>query len=107
MVSLSDQREADGRAVGAAPALAAVVITKLANDFLTSFRNLKSFTFGRALASPSHTRGGSRPTKEDGTCFQGEDVINPAVHFGVSGAGPRAWFGWPDIPQLEKLVTAG
>jgi len=34
-----------------------------------------------------------------------EGVINPAVHFGISGAGPRAWFGWPDVPQLEKLVT--
>jgi peptide/nickel transport system substrate-binding protein len=34
------------------------------------------------------------------------DVIHPAVHFGVSGAGPGAWFGWPDIPQLEKLITA-
>jgi peptide/nickel transport system substrate-binding protein len=33
------------------------------------------------------------------------DVANPAVHFGVSGAGPRAWFGWPDVPQLEKLVN--
>jgi peptide/nickel transport system substrate-binding protein len=33
------------------------------------------------------------------------DVINPAVHFGVSGAGARAWFGWPDIPELEKLVS--
>jgi peptide/nickel transport system substrate-binding protein len=33
------------------------------------------------------------------------DVINPAVHFGLSGAGPRAWFGWPDVPQLEKLIT--
>jgi len=33
------------------------------------------------------------------------DVINPAVHFGVSGAGSRAWFGWPDVPQLEQLVT--
>ena len=39
------------------------------------------------------------------TWWQGLDVINPAVHFGVSGAGPRAWFGWPDVPQLEKLVT--
>lgn len=39
------------------------------------------------------------------TWWQGADVVNPAVHFGVSGAGPRAWFGWPDIPQLEKLVT--
>jgi peptide/nickel transport system substrate-binding protein len=38
------------------------------------------------------------------TWWQGSEVINPAVHFGVSGAGPRAWFGWPDIPQLEKLV---
>jgi peptide/nickel transport system substrate-binding protein len=33
------------------------------------------------------------------------DVANPAVHFGLSGAGTRAWFGWPDIPLLEKLVT--
>ena len=39
------------------------------------------------------------------TWWQGADVLNPAVHFGVSGAGPRAWFGWPDIPQLDKLVT--
>ena len=36
------------------------------------------------------------------TWWQGSDVINPAVHFGVSGAGLRA--GWPDVPQLEKLV---
>jgi peptide/nickel transport system substrate-binding protein len=39
------------------------------------------------------------------TWWEGSDVINPAVHFGVSGAGPRAWFGWPDIPEIEKLVT--
>ena len=39
------------------------------------------------------------------TWWLAADVINPAVHFGVSGAGPRAWFGWPDIPQLEKLVV--
>jgi peptide/nickel transport system substrate-binding protein len=39
------------------------------------------------------------------TWWQAVDVINPAVHFGVSGAGSRAWFGWPDIPQIEKLVT--
>ena len=37
------------------------------------------------------------------TWWQAADVINPAVHFGLSGAGPQAWFGWPDIPQLEKL----
>jgi peptide/nickel transport system substrate-binding protein len=40
------------------------------------------------------------------TWWQGADVMNPAVHFGVSGAGTRASWGWPDIPQLENLVTA-
>jgi len=27
------------------------------------------------------------------------------AHFGLSGGGVKAWFGWPDIPQLEKLVN--
>ena len=35
----------------------------------------------------------------------GGDVFSPVVHFGVSGAGPGAWFGWPDVPPLEKLLT--
>jgi peptide/nickel transport system substrate-binding protein len=39
------------------------------------------------------------------TYWMAADVINPAVHFGLSGAGPDAWFGWPDIPQLDKLTT--
>jgi peptide/nickel transport system substrate-binding protein len=39
------------------------------------------------------------------TQFTAADVINPAVHWGVSGAGKDAWFGWPDIPQLQKLTT--
>jgi len=39
------------------------------------------------------------------TWWQGSEVIDPAVHFGLSGAGPGAWFGWPDLPQLDKLVT--
>ena len=39
------------------------------------------------------------------TWWQAEDVVNPAVHFGmISGAGQRTWYGWPDVPQLEKLV---
>jgi peptide/nickel transport system substrate-binding protein len=38
------------------------------------------------------------------TWFQAADVMNPAVHFALSGAGPRAWFGWPDAPELEKLA---
>jgi peptide/nickel transport system substrate-binding protein len=39
------------------------------------------------------------------TWWLAADVIDPAVHFGVSGAGPGAWFGWPDIPELEKLIA--
>ena len=39
------------------------------------------------------------------TYFTGADVISPAVHFAVSGAGHGAWFGWPNIPHLEKLIT--
>jgi len=39
------------------------------------------------------------------TWWMAADVLSPAVHFGVSGAGPAAWFGWPDVPQLDKLTT--
>ena len=38
------------------------------------------------------------------TWLQGTDVVNPAVHFGLA-SGQRGWYGWPDVPQLEKLVT--
>jgi peptide/nickel transport system substrate-binding protein len=31
--------------------------------------------------------------------------MNPVVNPPLSSAGPGAWFGWPDIPQIEKLVT--
>jgi peptide/nickel transport system substrate-binding protein len=39
------------------------------------------------------------------TWWQAADVMNPAIHFALSGAGPSAWFGWPYIPQLDKLIT--
>jgi len=39
------------------------------------------------------------------TFFAATDVINPAVHFGIRADGPGAWPGWPDIPQLEKLIS--
>jgi peptide/nickel transport system substrate-binding protein len=39
------------------------------------------------------------------TWWPATTVINPAVHFGISGAGSAAWFGWPDIPRLDKLTT--
>jgi len=39
------------------------------------------------------------------TWFAAADVFNPLVHNGISGAGPDAWFGWPDVPRIEKLTT--
>src|SRR2546428_11263190 len=39
------------------------------------------------------------------TWWMAADVMHPAVHFGVSGARPGAWVGWPEIPQLEKVIT--
>ena len=40
------------------------------------------------------------------TWWTAADVISPAVHFGLSPGGPAAWYGWHDIPQLEKLIVA-
>ena len=39
------------------------------------------------------------------TWWHAANVVNPAVHFGITGGGQRAWYGWPDVPLLEKLVT--
>ena len=39
------------------------------------------------------------------TWWLAADVMSPAVHFALSGAGAGAWFGWPGVPELEKLVT--
>ena len=39
------------------------------------------------------------------TFFAATDVVNPAVHFGLLADGRAAWPGWPDIPQLERLIN--
>jgi peptide/nickel transport system substrate-binding protein len=39
------------------------------------------------------------------TLWVASEVMSPAVHFGLSGAGSSAWFGWPDVPQIERLTT--
>jgi peptide/nickel transport system substrate-binding protein len=31
------------------------------------------------------------------------DVITPAIHAGIGGAGEKAWFGWPTNEAIEKL----
>jgi peptide/nickel transport system substrate-binding protein len=66
--------------------------------------DLKAMDWATTLA----VRARKEPPEKGGwnvlhTWWLAHDVINPAVHWGVSGAGARAWFGWPDIPQLEKL----
>jgi peptide/nickel transport system substrate-binding protein len=67
---------------------------------------LKAMDWSTNLA----TRARKEPPDKGGwnvlhTWWMAADVMHPAVHFGVSGAGPGAWFGWPEIPQLEKLIT--
>ena len=57
---------------------------------------------GRAGAQGAAREGRLEPASH---VVAGSEVIDPAVHFGLSGAGPGAWFGWPDLPQLDKLVT--
>jgi peptide/nickel transport system substrate-binding protein len=68
--------------------------------------DLKTMDWSTNLA----TRARKEPPDKGGwhvlhTWWMAADVMHPAVHFGVSGAGPGAWFGWPEIPQLETLIT--
>jgi peptide/nickel transport system substrate-binding protein len=39
------------------------------------------------------------------TWFAGADCINP-THFGIRANGDKAWFGWPDVPEVEAQVAA-
>jgi peptide/nickel transport system substrate-binding protein len=39
------------------------------------------------------------------TWWIASDVMNPAVHAGISGAGASAWFGWPENGRIEELKT--
>ena len=40
------------------------------------------------------------------TWHAGADCANPAAYIAVRGTGDKAWFGWPDVPQVETEVTA-
>jgi peptide/nickel transport system substrate-binding protein len=39
------------------------------------------------------------------TWFAGADCINP-TQFGIRANGDKAWFGWPDVPEVEAQVMA-
>ena len=40
------------------------------------------------------------------TWHAGADCANPAAHIAVRASGEKAWFGWPDSPEVEKEVAA-
>ncbi len=35
----------------------------------------------------------------------GADCINPAVYIAIRASGDGAWFGWPNVPEVEKEVA--
>ena len=36
----------------------------------------------------------------------GADCMNPASDFFIRANGDKAWFGWPDVPEVEAQVSA-
>ncbi len=40
------------------------------------------------------------------TWHAGADCVNPAVYSAIRANGDKAWFGWPNIPSVEKEVEA-
>ena len=40
------------------------------------------------------------------TWHAGADCINPAAYTAIRANGDKAWFGWPDSPEVERQVTA-
>jgi len=85
---------------------AAGIVTRQRLESIGFKVTLKAMDWSTFLA----VRARKEPPEKGGwnllhTYFQASDVIDPAVHFAISGAGPHAWFGWPDVPQLETLIT--
>jgi peptide/nickel transport system substrate-binding protein len=40
------------------------------------------------------------------TWHAGADCISPAAYNAIRANGEKAWFGWPDLPEVEAGVTA-
>ena len=58
-----------------------------------------SFVARRAQMAPPEKGGWSLLF----TWWIASDVINPAIHAGISGAGDGAWYGWPESGRIEEL----
>ncbi|HMK80248.1 MAG TPA: ABC transporter substrate-binding protein [Xanthobacteraceae bacterium] len=56
----------------------------------------------RALKSPPGQGGWSMFH----TWHAGADCLNPAVYIAIRATGDTAWFGWPNVPSVEKEVDA-
>ena len=59
-------------------------------------------------ASIATRRASNAPVTEGGwhlfvTGWSGADLMNPLTNVYVTGACEKAWFGWPCIPELQKL----
>jgi peptide/nickel transport system substrate-binding protein len=55
-------------------------------------------------------RTNKKPVSEGGwniffSWHSGVDCINPAPYKGVSASGDKAWFGWPNAPEVEKHIA--
>jgi peptide/nickel transport system substrate-binding protein len=84
---------------------AAAIVTRARLDSIGFNTILKPMDWSTNLVA----RGRKEPPDRGGwnvlhTWFGSSDVVNPSVHFGLEGGGQKAWFGWPDIPQLDKLT---
>ena len=40
------------------------------------------------------------------TALEGLSASTPGGNFALRGTGAKAWFGWPDDPELERLREA-
>jgi len=40
------------------------------------------------------------------TNWPGHDMVHPVSIQVLRANGDKAWFGWPDLPQLQKLVES-
>jgi peptide/nickel transport system substrate-binding protein len=40
------------------------------------------------------------------TWHAGADCVSPAPYNAIRANGDKAWFGWPDVPQVEAEITA-
>jgi len=56
-------------------------------------------------------RSSKEPVEKGGwsifhTWWVGPDLATPALNSALRGAGEKAWFGWPNDPEMEKLRDA-